>query len=175
MKRKKPKLDDPRSIRLTSEALEALKILKRGENIAHGIIISEVLVAAAANVIAEQFVQFRLIDPQEYMSIQAAIADLERVNKTNRSSLMKLRPRDTKQAEKLVAAISKIDQETTEIGALRRKLGNLARTTDQLDAPDAKRLALLINWSKARLEKADNPESAKIYELEFRILSSLLP
>jgi hypothetical protein len=120
-------------------------------------------------------VQFRLIDPQEYMSIQAAIADLERVNKTNRSSLMKLRPRDTKQAEKLVAAISKIDQETTEIGALRRKLGNLARTTDQLDAPDAKRLALLINWSKARLEKADNPESAKIYELEFRILSSLLP
>lgn len=171
----KPKLDDPRSIRLTSEGLKALKILKRGEDIAHGIIISEVLVAAAANVIAEQPVQFRLIDPQEYMSIQAAIADLERVNKTNRSSLMKLRPRDAKQAEKLAAAISKIDQETAEIGSLRRKLGNLARTTEQLNASDAKSLSLLIKWCKSRLEKSENPEQAKMYELEIHVLSSLLP
>ena len=109
------------------------------------------------------------------MSIQAAIADLERVNKTNRSSLMKLRPRDAKQAEKLAVAINTIDQETAEIGALRRKLGNLARTTDQLDAPDAKRLETLIKWSKTRLENADKPEQAKMYELEVRILSSLLP
>jgi hypothetical protein len=175
MKPKKHKLDDPRSIRLTSEGLKALKILKRGEDIAHGIIISDVLVAAAANVIAEQPVQFRLLDPNEYMSIQAAIADLERVNKTNRSSLMKLRPRDAKQAEKLATAISKIDQETDEIGTLRRKLGNLARTTEKLDAIDAKRFKTLIEWMKVRLEKTENPEHSKIYELAIRILSSLLP
>lgn len=174
MKPKKPKLDNPRSIRLTSEGLQALKVLKRGEGVSDGQIISDVLVATAANVIAEQPVQFRLIDPQEYMSIQAAIADLERVNKANRTSLMKLRPQDAKQAEKLTAAISKIDQETAEIGALRRKLGNLARTTDQLNASDAKRLSSLINWCKSRLEKSENPEQAKMYELEIHVLSSML-
>jgi hypothetical protein len=170
----KPRLDDPRSIRLTSEGLKALKVLKRGENVSHGQIISEVLVAAAANIITKQPVQFRLIDPQEYMSIQAAIADLERVNKTNRTSLMKLRPRDAKQAEKLSTAISKIDQETAEIGALRRKLANLARTTKQLDALDERRLETLKMWMKARLEKSEDPEHSKIYDLAIRILSSLL-
>jgi hypothetical protein len=140
MKPKKPKLDEPRSIRLNSEGLQALKVIKGGEDIPDGQIICDVLVATAANVIAEQPVQFRLIDPQEYMSIQAAIADLERVNKTNRTSLMKMRPRDAKQAEKLSTAISKVDQETAEIGVLRRKLANLARTTNQLDAHDGKRL-----------------------------------
>ena len=172
MKPEKPKLDKPRSIRLTSEGLQALKVLKRGEGVSDGQIISDVLVATAANVIAEQPVQFRLIDPQEYMSIQAAIADLERVNKANRTSLMKLRPKDAKQAEKLSTAISKVDQETAEIGVLRRKLANLARTTNQLDASDAKRLSLLINWCKSRME--NDPEKAKIYELELRILSSIL-
>jgi septal ring factor EnvC (AmiA/AmiB activator) len=173
MKPKKPKLDKPRSIRLTSEGLQALKVLKRGEDVSDGQIISDVLVATAANVIAEQPVQFRLIDPQEYMSIQAAIADLERVNKANRTSLMKLRPQDAKQAEKLSTAISKVDQETAEIGVLRRKLANLARTTEKLDASDAKRLSSLINWCKSRME--NDPEKAKIYELELRILSSILP
>lgn len=173
MKPKKPKLDNPRSIRLTSEGLQALKVLKRGEGVSDGQIISDVLVATAANVIAEQPVQFRLIDPQEYMSIQAAIADLERVNKANRTSLMKLRPQDAKQAEKLSTAISKVDQETAEIGVLRRKLANLARTTEKLDASDAKRLSSLINWCKSRME--NDPEKAKIYELELRILSSILP
>jgi septal ring factor EnvC (AmiA/AmiB activator) len=172
MKPKKPKLDNPRSIRLTSEGLQALKVLKRGEGVSDGQIISDVLVATAANVIAEQPVQFRLIDPQEYMSIQAAIADLERVNKANRTSLMKLRPQDAKQAEKLSTAISKVDQETAEIGVLRRKLANLARTTEKLDASDAKRLSSLINWCKSRME--NDPEKAKIYELELRILSSIL-
>jgi septal ring factor EnvC (AmiA/AmiB activator) len=172
MKPKKPKLDKPRSIRLTSEGLQALKVLKRGEDVSDGQIISDVLVATAANVIAEQPVQFRLIDPQEYMSIQAAIADLERVNKANRTSLMKLRPQDAKQAEKLSTAISKVDQETAEIGVLRRKLANLARTTEKLDASDAKRLSSLINWCKSRME--NDPEKAKIYELELRILSSIL-
>ena len=172
MKPKKPKLDEPRSIRLNSEGLQALKVLKRGEDVSDGQIISDVLVATAANVIAEQPVQFRLIDPQEYMSIQAAIADLERVNKANRTSLMKLRPQDAKQAEKLSTAISKVDQETAEIGVLRRKLANLARTTEKLDASDAKRLSLLINWCKSRME--NDPEKAKIYELELRILSSIL-
>jgi len=171
----KPKLDDPRSIRLTSEALKAIKVLKRGEDVSLGQVISDVVVAVAANVIAEQPVQFRLLDPQEYMSIQAAIADLERVNKTNRNSLMKLLPRDTKQAEKLAAAVSKIDQETIEIGALRRKLANLARTTEKLDAIDEQKIKKLIQWSKARMEKAEIPEHLKIYELEMRILSSLLP
>jgi septal ring factor EnvC (AmiA/AmiB activator) len=172
MKPKKPKLDNPRSIRLTSEGLQALKVLKRGEGVSDGQIISDVLVATAANVIAEQPVQFRLIDPQEYMSIQAAIADLERVNKANRTSLMKLRPQDAKQAEKLSTAISKVDLETAEIGVLRRKLANLARTTEKLDASDAKRLSSLINWCKSRME--NDPEKAKIYELELRILSSIL-
>jgi septal ring factor EnvC (AmiA/AmiB activator) len=172
MKPKKPKLDNPRSIRLTSEGLQALKVLKRGEGVSDGQIISDVLVATAANVIAEQPMQFRLIDPQEYMSIQAAIADLERVNKANRTSLMKLRPQDAKQAEKLSTAISKVDQETAEIGVLRRKLANLARTTEKLDASDAKRLSSLINWCKSRME--NDPEKAKIYELELRILSSIL-
>ena len=172
MKPKKPKLDEPRSIRLNSEGLQALKVIKGGEDIPDGQIICDVLVATAANVIAEQPVQFRLIDPQEYMSIQAAIADLERVNKTNRTSLMKMRPRDAKQAEKLSTAISKVDQETAEIGVLRRKLANLARTTEKLDASDAKRLSSLINWCKSRME--NDPEKAKIYELELRILSSIL-
>ena len=157
---------------MTSEGLQALKVLKRGEGVSDGQIISDVLVATAANVIAEQPVQFRLIDPQEYMSIQAAIADLERVNKANRTSLMKLRPQDAKQAEKLSTAISKVDQETAEIGVLRRKLANLARTTEKLDASDAKRLSSLINWCKSRME--NDPEKAKIYELELRILSSIL-
>jgi hypothetical protein len=30
-------------------------------------------------------------------------------------------------------------------------------------------------WIKARLEKSDDPEKAKIYDLEIRILSSILP
>ena len=175
MKPKKPKLDKPRSIRLTSEGLQALKVLKRGGDVSDGQIISDVLVATAANVIAEQPVQFRLIDPQEYMSIQAAIADLERVNKANRTSLMKLRPQDAKQAEKLSTAISKVDQETAEIGVLRRKLANLARTTNQLDALDETRLETLKMWMKARLEKEKNPDHSKIYELELRIRSSILP
>jgi Cu/Ag efflux protein CusF len=109
------------------------------------------------------------------MSIQAAIADLERVNKANRTSLMKLRPKDAKQAEKLSTAISKVDQETAEIGVLRRKLANLARTTNQLDVRDETRLETLKMWMKARLENEKNPEHSKIYELELRILSSILP
>ena len=54
MKPEKPKLDKPRSIRLTSEGLQALKVLKRGGDVSDGQIISDVLVATAANVIAEQ-------------------------------------------------------------------------------------------------------------------------
>lgn len=167
----------PRNFRLTEEGLKALKILEAATpNPLRGKIVSKALEAAAKTTTAAKSVSFRLLGPKGIFDIHAAIFEIETINRKNREALLKIRPTDTGQAEKLVQSVQRIDDSTSSFDELRLRLANLARTTEELTDTDQLHLGKLIGWVKNRINRENTPPEHKpIYELELRLLQSLIP
>jgi hypothetical protein len=164
----------PRNIRLTEEALKALKVLEGALPLKRGKVVSKAIVDAANGLLATPPIKFRLLDPEEFLQIQACLSEIEAIHRQNRTALLRIRPSHKQQAERIAEAVAKTDTETDSLAELRMKLANLARTTDALRGEDHGRLKTLLTWIKARLDKVEG-KGKDVYDLEFRILSSLLP
>lgn len=163
----------PRNFRLTDDGLNALKILEGQSPLAsRAEIVSKALTAAAKGSLATPPVQFRLLDPKDYFSIQACLSEAESLHRQNRHALLKIRPTDKTTADKLTKAIESIDAETQALQALRLDLANLARTTETLSTEDRASLDALIDVLASAKEKG---EEQGPFELGVRVLRSLIP
>lgn len=167
----------PRNFRLTEEGLQALKILEsQSPSTPRGEIVSKAIVNTAKGALASPPVQFRLLDPQDFFHLQATLAQIEALHRINRDALLKIRPADKGQADKLAQAVQRIDDETDNLAHLRLKLANLARATDALTPEDQPHLDFLIRWVTSRIKNENTkPEHKPVFELELRLLQSLLP
>jgi len=167
----------PRNFRLSEDALKALKVLEGASpNTSRGEIVSKAIVSAAKGIPASPQVQFRLLDPAQYLHLQASLSEIESLHRKNRDALLKIRPADKGQAEKLAQATKAIDDETNKLTNLRQQLANLARTTESLTAEDHQRIANVIRWTMARMNHENTkPEHKPTYALQLRILQSLIP
>lgn len=165
----------PRNFRLSEDALKALKILEGASpNSSRGEVISRAIINAAKGIVATPPVKFQLLDPSQYLHFQASISELEGFHRESRTALLRIRPKDKDWGKKISDAIAKIDAETEHLAKLRRGLAQLARTTEALSAEDHQRLAILIKWMAKRVVKAEEPQRP-IYELELRLIQSLIP
>lgn len=166
----------PRSLRLTEQGIQALKVLEEMDpDKSRTDIVSEALIAKADAAAAAKPVSFRLLDPKEFLSLQASLAETLSTHRQLRSSLIRARPANKEQAERLSKAIENADAEIDRLAELRQELAQLARTTAPLTHDDYRKIETLIKWIGGRVKKAENDEPQKqIYELELRLLSSLI-
>ena len=164
----------PRSIRLSEDGLKALKILEvASPDSSRGEAVSQALVFAAKKALSARPVNFRLLDPAEYFSIQATLSEIESLHRKARESLLKLRPSEKDHAKKAADAINSIDVETAQLTWLRHRLAALARTTAHLSAEDHEQMSNLIRFIESRIEKVDEKKRS-LFKLEVRILRSLI-
>jgi len=163
-------------LRLTEQGIQALKVLEQlDSDKSRTDIVSEALIARADAAAAAKPVSFRLLDPKEFLSLQASLAEIVTTHRKLRTSLIRARPANKEQAERLSKAIENADAEIERLAELRQELAQLARTTAPLTDQDYKRIEVLIKWLRERVKKAENDEPQKqIYELELRLLSSLI-
>ena len=128
----------PRNIRLTEESLEALKILKNDQpSTSTAAIISQSLIDAAARANSATVIHSNLLDPNEYMAIQAAISELSGQHRQLKKDLFKIKPQDKESAEKIGSVLTKAQAEIDALTELRRRLAKLAQATAALTPKDA--------------------------------------
>lgn len=127
----------PRNIRLSSEALNALKILKQcspGKSTAQ--IVSESLVNAATAASAAPILKFNQLDPAEYLGLQARISEMIGLHQQIRRDILRIRPSDKTAAERSAQAIEKLEAEITALNLLRKKLSKTAQATVEISPKD---------------------------------------
>jgi|GEM_PF-1386036 len=128
----------PRNIRLTEESLEALKILKKDQpNASTASIISQSLIDAAKRATSASVIRFNILDPNEYMAIQAALSELTSQHREIKKDLYKIKPQDKESAEKIASVLTKTQAEIDALTSLRRRLAKLAQATTALTPEDA--------------------------------------
>ncbi len=128
----------PRNIRLSKDALDAIKILRQtspDKSISE--VVSESLVRAANDIVAAPVLKFARIDPGEYLGIYAAIAEITQQHQRLKKDLLRIRPADKEAAEKLANVISKAEAEIAALGELRQRLGKIAKATATITPTDA--------------------------------------
>lgn len=170
------KKESARSLRLTPEALIALKTLTASTHgKSQGDIASAAIVEKANNTILAPVIRFGVLDPQQlpHLQLEASLAD-RRLRELSQQ-ILRIRPKDKSQADKLSATLAKVDTELEETRKLRIALAKLARLGSELTADDQKKVTTLINWSHKRIENAPNAASKDTCEFELKILEAFLP
>ena len=169
------KKESPRSLRLTTEALAALKVLScETPGKSQGDIVSEALVEKANKSSTAPVIRFGIIDPQQIPQLQLEAALAERRLRELKQQVLRIRPQHKTEVEKLSGVLGKVEAELEKTNKLRIALANLARLGNELTAADQAKARTLINWVLKRIEIPKNAESKSLYELELRILKAFL-
>ncbi len=168
----------PRNIRLSEDALNALKILKQtkpGTSISK--IVSDAMVKAATGAVAAPIVRSALLDPHEYLSLQAEIAELLDAHQKIKKDILKIKPTDRQAAERIAIVIQKVESEITNLIALRQKLAKLAKSTSEITSDDVTMLIEQVAPTCRRLMVAKNPDDfgAQKNATIFRLIKTIFP
>lgn len=169
----------PRNIRLSQDALAAVKILRQAsseKSISE--LVSESLVRAANEAVAAPVLQFARIDPGEYLGIYAALAELTQQHQRLKKDLLRIRPTDKEAAEKLANAINKAEGEIIALGALRQRLAKMAKATASITSEDATMLVEQVApGCRQAIAKSENQNdfSARKSRAIFNLILSAFP
>lgn len=170
------KKESARSLRLTPEALIALKTLAASNpGKSQGDIASAAIVEKANRTTLAPVIRFGILDPQQLPHLQLEASLAERRLRELSQLVLRIRPQDKSQADQLSAVLGKVDAELEETQKLRLTLAKVARFGSELTAEDKKRVQKLINWAQKRIENPKNAAWKDIYEFELRILEAFLP
>ncbi len=164
----------PRSYRLSSEALKALKILQTKYPEKNLTQIVSLAITQMATSSATNPVVFRVLDVRELLSLQAEAAMIERQHRTMKRDILRIRPSDKASADKIAAVAEKADAECRHLEALRNKLSREARLAQKLTPEAAMILEAIRKSTQGSLAEADD-EMKPVFELELSILNSLYP
>ena len=118
-------------------------------------------------------IRFGILDPQQIPHLQLEAALAERRLRELAQKVLRLRPQDKTQAEKLSSVLGIVEAEIAETTKLRIALASVARLGSELTAEDQKMVKTLVKWVQTRIE---NPEitSKGHFELELRVLKAFL-
>lgn len=170
------KKEPARSLRFTSEALTALKILTAANpDKSQGDIVSEALVEKENKMAVTPVLRFGVLDPQQIPHLQLEATLAERRLRAISQQILRIRPQDKTQADKLSAILAKVDVELEETRKLRIALAKVARLGSELTAEDRKKVETLLKWAEMRLEKQQTSDWKDTCEFEVRILEAFLP
>lgn len=128
----------PRNIRLSTEALDALKILKQtapAKSTAQ--IVSDSLVNAANAAVAAPTLKLNRLDPDEYLGLQARISEMIDLHQKIKREILRIKPSDKTAAERTAQAIAKLEAEINALNVLRKDLSKTARATAEISPQDA--------------------------------------
>ncbi len=172
----KNRKEDARSLRLTTEALNALKILCNDfPDKSQGDITSEAIVEKRNKTEAASVVRFSCLDAQQFPFLQLESSQAERRLRDFRRMVERLSPNKKEQAEKTTELLSKIDKEIGTYSEFRQSLAQLARSNADLSAADVPELRRAISGIKKRLDNPNTEQSLiPSYKLGLRILDSFL-
>lgn len=127
----------PRNIRLSKDAITALKILKQakpGTSISE--IVSEAITKSADGAVAAPIIRCALLDPHVYLCLQAEIAELLTAHHLIKKDIFKIKPTDKQAAEKIANVIQKVESEITRLIALRQRIAKQAKATSEITPED---------------------------------------
>ena len=165
----------PRQITFTEAGLAALKAIKQdGES--QSKTIERALLIAEGKIAATAPVQSKHLDAGSYLLLQAERAGLEQQHRVIKRDILKIRTGDKDSAIKNAAAITKTEKEIEELVKLRLRIATMAQVAGGLTKEEEANLKTLIGWAKKRIISPNTtPEQKPVYELEYRLLLSLLP
>jgi hypothetical protein len=154
--------------------MKAMKVLETTLKKSRVAIVSEALVEKQQCITSQAPVQLRRLDPTEYLSLQAEVATLQQLHEENRRLALKKRPATKEAADATAATIKRIDEELTQLEALRHRIAKEA-CISRIAKENQGHLRTLMNWNAKRLEQELNPNQRQIVELEREILRLFLP
>jgi len=177
----KNRKEDPRSLRLTTEALNAMKIhITDNPDKSQGDFASEAIVNYAKKTEATPAVRFNCLDPQQFQFLQVESAQAERRLREFRRMLERSRPNNNEQAAKAAELLSKIGKEIDTYGEFRNSLAQLARSNADLSAADIPIIQAGLVQVQMQIESMKAKGSSKTIAIQFntliiRLFRSLLP
>lgn len=168
----------PRNIRLSADALNALKILKQTKpGISISKIVSDAVVKTATEAVAAPIVRCALLDPHEYLTLQAEIAELLNAHQQIKKDILKIKPTDRQSAEKIASVVQKAETEITILIGLRQKLAKHAKATAEITPDDVTMLLEQVAPTCRQLMDAEKPDdfSAQKNATIYRLIKTIFP
>jgi hypothetical protein len=167
------KTTSPTSIKLTHEAEAALKMLKcQSYGTSNADVISKTLVCVANNEAPAPTIRFGTIDPNELPFIKLEGVLAERRLREIKQMVMRVRPHDKNQAEKLSKVLVKVEEEIENYGKFRLALANLSRLGAELSPEHSTKGKALIGWIERKITSSGNEEQKIFLNLHLRILKA---
>ena len=172
------------SFTLTDAGFAALKVLEqKKKGASRKDVVSDALIRAAGDLAAQPVMSWRLLDPTATLLLRADIAAETVLYGKLREDLMSIRPGSPEAAIKVVAAVSKVDEQITRLQKVDSALSKQALVVRDL-TPEEHRLGLrAIPWTKSRIQHYESAEGQKakdaahwlsIYKLVHKILSVVI-
>ena len=169
------KKESARSLRLTAEALAALKVLScESPDKSQGDVVSMAILEKAGKVSMAPVIRFGILDPQQLPFIQLEATMAERRLRELSQKILRVRPQDKDQADKLATVISKVEAELEETRKLRIGLAKVARLGAELTAEDQGKVRKMIKWTLNAIEDPKNAAHIATLELQLRINRAFL-
>lgn len=167
--------ESARSLRLTSEALTALKTLTaENPGQSQGDIVSAAIVERANKATLAPVIRYGVLDPQQIPHLQLEASLAERRLREIAQKILRIRPQDKGQAEKLADVLARVDVELEETRKLRITLAKVARLGSELTSEEVLKVKGLINWTRERIGTPQQANVKEILELELRILEAFI-
>jgi len=170
------KKESPRSLRLTPEALAALQILAADNpGTSQPDIINEAIIEHAKKRELAPVIRFGLLDPQQLPPLQLETALAERRLREVKQQVLRVRPQDKTQAEKLSALLGKLEAELGKTKNFRIALAKLARLGHELTAEDSERIRAMIVILQERSENSKcPPEQLPMFQTAIKALKTFI-
>lgn len=128
----------PRNIRISTEGLQALKILQQSHpDQSIGGIVSQLLLDAAKKVASAPLLRLNLIDPAESLTVQSLISEIVSQHQALKKDMLKIRPTDKNSAEKIAAVAISAQAEIDALTELRLRVSKMAQATARVTPEDA--------------------------------------
>jgi len=169
------KKESARSLRLTSEAITALKTLGADNpECSQGDLASQALIEKASKAPLAPVIRLGVLDHQQVAILQCEAAIAERRLRDLKQMILRLRPQDKSQAEKLSTILKSIDVALEEERKLRLSLANAARLGKELTPDDRVRAKALRDKAQQDLENSNDEEVRRCHELAIRLYEAFL-
>ena len=169
------KKESARSLRLTSEAITALKTLGADNpDCSQGDLVSQALIEKANKAPLAPVIRLGVLHHKHVASLQCEAALAERRLREMSQKISRIRPQEKGQAERLSAFLEQAEVDLEAGRKLRLGIANLARLGNQLTSEDYGRAMALRKWVQQRIDKAPDDKTKTIYELELQILKAFL-
>lgn len=169
------KKESARSIRLTSEGLTALKTLAaENPGRSQGDLISIALVDKANKTELAPVIRLGVIDPRQLANIQLEAVLAERRLREMAQQILRIRPQNIDQVDKLSAIHKKIDDELENVRKLRFGLSKLARMGSELHPEDVEKIRTLKKWFANWCIDPQNQSRKATFDIGLRIMEAYL-